>query len=292
MSTSRRQNNNSTMAMTNCKSLKRRRVLLLSTAAVLSTAQENTTQPQQHRCPPELNGWAPSADCSKYYWCSSGNLASMPYDCVNGTLFDRVQLTCLPAVEVDCEIQTTTTTTITTTEGYFWTESPMTSPPETDGGSNETDAPTIAASPSTQQPGTSPPTATPTARSPTVHPTPRETHIGSAIYYPDFPSRSCLTENPPAWLTPDDVFTTKEECCSKVMNWIPLEQCLGVDWVETNYYWSPTKTPSLSPSASPSSSPSRSPSRSPSESPTLSPSLSPSSSEPTESPSLVSLCIT
>ena len=75
------------------------------------------------------------------------------------------------------------------------------------------------------------------------------------------------------------------------MNWIPLEQCLGEGYIETNYYWSPTKSPSISPSKSPSAAPSKSPSFEPTVQPSDYPTYSPSSSEPTETPSMVSFVV-
>lgn len=291
MSNPQQKNNTSTpMTFTSFETMKRRRsqitIASIAASALLSTASAQDAFPAEHHCPAELKGWAPSADCTKYYWCNGGSLASMPYDCVSGTLFDSVQLTCLPADGVECEIRTTTTTT---TEAYVWTETPTawaSRAPSPAGEITQLSAvlPTPASAPVTPFPS-----STPTTRSPTVPPTPRFTYIGDAIYFPDFPARSCSTENPSPWLKPDEMFTTKEECCSTVMNWIPLEDCLGLDWIETNYYWNPTRAPTLSPSARPSTSPSASPSASPTRSPSETPTISPSSSEPTESPSMVSL---
>lgn len=277
--------------MKSSKSTKRRRrQLLVSTAAsLLSTSSAQGGIPQDHKCPPDVNGWAPSADCTAYYWCSGGMLASMPYDCVDGTLFDSVQLTCLPAEAVECEIRTTTTST--SAQEYIWTEMPTvsSSSPPAPSGDNMAQ---MSGSLHTPAPITPSPTATPTTGMPTTHPTPRQTFVGDAIYFADFPSRSCRTDNAPQWLTPEETFTTKRECCEKVMNWIPVEDCLGEDWVEPNYFFVPSKNPSLSPSVSPSSSPSRGPTVSPSLSPSLSPSRGPTESPtllPTESPTMVSI---
>eukprot|EP00804_Cyclotella_cryptica_P005649 CCRYP_000042-RA/>CCRYP_000042-RA protein AED:0.02 eAED:0.02 QI:589/1/1/1/1/1/2/137/864 len=207
----------------------------------------------QHECPPLYSGWAPSSNCASYFWCSNGQLASIPYDCVEGTLFDADQLTCLPAEEVDClpVAATTTSTTIaaTATLGPGVTES-----------------------------------VTSTA-SPTPPPTPRPTSLGPAIYFVDFPSQSCKTDSPPDWITPDQLFTTKEECCNVMMDWIPLETCLGgANYTETNFYWAPTESPTESPSWSPTDRPSEAPSVSPSSS---EPTVSPSTGMPTVGPTLV-----
>ena len=279
--------------MKSFKSMKRRRrQLLVSTAAsLLSTSSAQGGFPQDHKCPPGVNGWAPSADCTAYYWCSDGVLSSMAYDCVDGTLFDSVQLTCLPAEAVECEIRTTTTSTAT--QEYVWTELPTSSsPPAPSGDIAQMSGTLNPPAPTSPAPITPVPTATPTTGMPTIHPTPRQTFVGDAIYFADFPSRSCRTDNPPQWLTSDETFTTKRECCETVMNWIPVEDCLGEDWVEPNYFFVPSKNPTLNPTLSPSSSPSRGPTASPSFSPSSSPSRGPTQSptlSPSESPTIVSV---
>ena len=258
-------------------SMKRRRSFLsLSTSAVLlSTAHAQDGKNQEHFCPAELKGWAPSADCTKYYWCSGGQLASVPYDCVRGTLFDAVQLTCLPAVEVDCKNAPATTATPTS-------DAPL---PSSKGSESQNE--NIAKQMSGNLKATPTPTSKPTTRSPTVHPTPRDTYIGDAIYFADFPSRSCRTGHHPAWIQPDELFQTKAECCATAMNWIPLEACLGHGWVETNYFFVPTKSPSESPTDSPSMGPSKSPSFTPTAMPTDGPTFTPTTSDPTMMPSMV-----
>jgi hypothetical protein len=102
------------------------------------------------------------------------------------------------------------------------------------------------------------PTFNPSSSSPTNAPTTRQSCFGEPIYYPDFPTKSCKVRDAtsPTWLTTDDLYSSKLECCEKGIqykDWIPLEDCLGSadDWVETNMIvWLPTKSPMLSPTAS------------------------------------------
>jgi len=130
-------------------------------------------------------------------------------------------------------------------------------------------------------------------------PSPRPSSLGLPIYYVDFPSQSCLsslTHTPSSWVTSEHMYSTKINCCEEMMDWIPLERCLGVSdvamWSEDNFVWEPTRSPSgsptISPSARPSVSPSESPSYEPTGRPTKSPSLQPSqapNNTPTTSPS-------
>ena len=68
-----------------------------------------------------------------------------------------------------------------------------------------------------------------------------------------------------------------------MMDWIPLENCLGSNWIETNILLAPTGSPTDIPSASPSEAPTGSPSGSPSGAPSGRPSLGPTR-EPTREP--------
>jgi hypothetical protein len=125
-------------------------------------------------------------------------------------------------------------------------------------------------------------TAIPVTQQATL-PTSYPTKLGPPIYYGDFRTSSCLSAaaDPtslglsaglatPNWLSEEHMFQSKEECCEARFGWAPLENCLGDDWVESNYVRG-SKAPTMSPSMMPTGSPSWSPSVSvaPSASPTV-----------------------
>lgn len=200
---------------------RRPRVAFLPVALATFATVSQISKADQN-CPPTHSGWAPSQDCKSYHWCTNGILASLSYDCDAGLLFDSAQLTCIPAESVNC--------------GAFWqhfvTEMAAPLPPS----SSAFTQPTL----------------------PTPMPSPRPSMIGEAIYYADFPSVSCRSDvaSRPSWMASEHMFTTKKECCEVMMDWIPLEQCLGADFVETNYIFEPTTYPTVKPSEAPSLAPS------------------------------------
>eukprot|EP00986_Skeletonema_menzelii_P014852 scaffold10452_cov69-Skeletonema_menzelii.AAC.1 len=125
------------------------------------------------------------------------------------------------------------------------------------------------------------------SRSPTLNPTMSPTMVpsvsrvpspsptlklGPAVYYGDISTTECRsikdsTQGKPDWVKEEHLFKMKEECCKEMYSWMPLENCLGPGFIESNYITStptisPTTVPSLRPSISslPSSSPSSSPS--------------------------------
>jgi hypothetical protein len=61
------------------------------------------------------------------------------------------------------------------------------------------------------------PTFNPSSSSPTNAPTTRQSCFGEPIYYPDFPTKSCKVRDAtsPTWLTTDDLYSSKLECCEK-----------------------------------------------------------------------------
>jgi len=83
---------------------------------------------------------------------------------------------------------------------------------------------------------------------------------GPPMYYPSFAYQSCSSDEQykPAWVTEDHSFTTKQQCCEELFDWIELERCLGDGFVETNFIQD-TVSPSLMPSSTPSQTPSASP---------------------------------
>jgi hypothetical protein len=111
-------------------------------------------------------------------------------------------------------------------------------------------------------------TAVPMVMDPTA-PTNYPTKLGPPLYYGDFRTSSCLSAaadatalaggiGVPAWLSEDLMYQSKEECCSDMFGWAPLENCLGPDWKETNYVRgtrSPTMSPSMMPTGMPSNFP-------------------------------------
>jgi hypothetical protein len=175
---------------------------------------------EDSNCPPTHSGWAPSQDCKSYHWCSAGNISSLSYDCQTGLLFDSKQLTCLPAESVDC--------------GAFWQHfgEEMEDPP----------------------PPPTPVVAETKPSVPTPMPSPRPSMLGEPIYYVDFPSQTCKSDvnSKPGWVSSEHMFSSKNECCEKMVDWIPLEQCLGDNWVETNVVFEPTTNPTIRPTSTPS----------------------------------------
>ena len=219
---------------------RRPRVVALPTALAALVIVPHTTTADPN-CPPTHSGWAPSQDCTSYHWCSAGKLSSLPYDCHLGLLFDSTQLTCAPAESVEC--------------GAFWQNfvDEMAAPPP-------------------------PPSPLVAAGVPTPMPSPRPSTAGEPIYYVDFPSQSCKSDinSKPGWVSSEDLFSTKKECCEVMVDWISLEQCLGANWVETNVVFEPTTNPTVTPTLSPSETVSQAPSLAPSGKPTHSPTPSPS----------------
>lgn len=241
-------------ALVTCNSRQRRRphavalpVALVTLAAVLP----QMAHADPNSCPPPLSGWAPSQDCKSYHWCSDGKISSLFYDCDTGLLFDSMQLTCLPAESVDC--------------GAFWQHFV----------DEVEDLPPIP----------SPLVAEPKPAVPTPLPSPRPSMLGEPIYYVDFPSQSCKSDSnsKPGWASSEHMFSTKKECCEKMMDWIPLEQCLGANWIETNVIFEPTTNPTVRPSSTPSDALTDVPSEAVSYAPSLAPSAN-STYSPTPSP--------
>eukprot|EP00986_Skeletonema_menzelii_P014855 scaffold10457_cov176-Skeletonema_menzelii.AAC.1 len=169
-----------------------------------------------------LNGWAASADCNTYFWCSYGTRSSMTYSCVDGQKFDASKSACLI--------------------GYTCPEAAA--------------APTITSDAAQIDASTS---------------YPYLIKLGPATYYGDFRTTSCQNVNDsiqgkPDWVTEEAMFQSKEECCKEMFSWIPLENCLGPGFKESNYVVG-SRSPTLSPTMSPTMVPSVS--RVPSPSPTL-----------------------
>jgi hypothetical protein len=112
--------------------------------------------------------------------------------------------------------------------------------------------------------------ATPSPFAGGTAPTNYPTKLGPPLYYGDFRTSSCLSAaadptaigvgvGVPSWLTEDLMYQSKEECCEDMFGWAPLDNCLGDNWVETNYVRgsrSPTMTPTLTPTSMPSGMPS------------------------------------
>jgi hypothetical protein len=96
-------------------------------------------------------------------------------------------------------------------------------------------------------------------------PTAYPTKLGSPIYYGDFRTTSCQNVNDllekPDWITEEFMYKSKEECCKEAFSWAPLENCLGIGFVETNYVVG-SRSPTLSPTTTPTTLPSLSPSES------------------------------
>lgn len=99
---------------------------------------------------------------------------------------------------------------------------------------------------------------------PSVSPTLPLITWGPPVYYGDFRTSGCqnindLMQGKPEWVTEEDMFKSKEECCKETFSWVPLENCLGPGFVESNYEVgsrAPTSTPTMLPTTVPSSSPS------------------------------------
>ena len=79
---------------------------------------------------------------------------------------------------------------------------------------------------------------------------------GPPKYYPDYISQVCGDDpgQQPAWASSDnDLYQSKEECCSQNFQWFGRTACLGENFVETNFFTkSPTSAPSMMPSIMPS----------------------------------------
>eukprot|EP00985_Skeletonema_marinoi_P013680 scaffold6834_cov79-Skeletonema_marinoi.AAC.3 len=65
---------------------------------------------------------------------------------------------------------------------------------------------------------------------------------GEAIYFPDFAHRCCRGEKEgdhafkPTWMTSDHMFQNKELCCTEQFDWVELDRCLGIGFVEMNVF--------------------------------------------------------
>ena len=194
----------------------------------------NAVDVDGEECPRSLFGWAASPDCSSYYWCTHGLRSSMTYSCVDGQKFDVSKSAC--SLGYTCPVAAaapTATSTISKTAIEHATAIAVDYP------------------------------------APTSYPT----KLGPAVYYGDFRTTSCQNINDslqvkPDWMREEDMFKSKEECCKEMFSWLPLANCLGPGFVESNYLVgsrSPTLNPTMSPTTVPSSRPSFSvPSSSPS----------------------------
>ncbi|KAL7510523.1 hypothetical protein ACHAXN_007423 [Cyclotella atomus] len=97
----------------------------------------------------------------------------------------------------------------------------------------------------TSTPFTQLPSYTPTS-SPSDH---RDPITGNRyrppIYYPNFALRKCDSDPlyKPRWTSEEEMFSSKEECCIEYFDWVSMESCLGVGFVESNYWSEPTESP-------------------------------------------------
>lgn len=256
----------------------RQTILMVTALSALAT-----TSAQEATCPPGHSGWAASVDCKQYFWCSAGASSSMFYSCVDSMAFNTATNECQHATSFECQGQKTPAPT---------SAAPTDAPGESPGELLEAMTSSILGSGSAiPAPGS--------ATAPTNYPT----KLGPPLYYGDFRTSSCLSAaagsdttallGTPAWLTEEHMYQSKEECCQDMFGWAPLDNCLGEDWVETNYVigsMSPTMSPSMTPTGTPSLMPSVSfmpsspptdihsdvPSNVPSSAPSNVPSLSPS----------------
>jgi hypothetical protein len=242
------------------------------------------------------DGWAATSDCKSYFLCQGGApAAGVVYTCVENTLFDATMGVCLPAGSFVCpgaeqsdddgaETQTASTVIDWSSNGVSpgqqlaaMTEAvdiaPVDSVTIAGGTKDSTNTTSTEAAEdstnTTSAPVDSGMSATPVLQSSTA-PTNFPTKLGPPMYYGDFRSSSCLSAaasnetlaaglSPPDWLTEDLMYRSKEECCTDMFGWAPLENCLGDGWVETNYVkgtLSPTGSPTWSPTGFPSGMPS------------------------------------
>ena len=233
-----------------------------SSSAIKLTLSTLAATHAQETCPPSFNGWAATADCKQYFWCSAGSPSSILYNCIDSMEFNVATSICQHSGSFECQGTASPVSDAPTTA------SPLTNSPST--------APEIAteASPGEQSevmvsvivPDE---TAIPMLES-TTAPTNFPSKLGPPLYFGDHRTSSCRSAaaDPtliaagfgiPPGLTEDQMYRSKEECCNDFFPWAPLEQCLGEGWVETNYIKatrSPTKSPSTMPSGMPSSMPS------------------------------------
>eukprot|EP00986_Skeletonema_menzelii_P014857 scaffold10458_cov219-Skeletonema_menzelii.AAC.1 len=169
----------------------------------------------EEECQRSLNGWAASADCNTYYWCSYGTRSSMTYSCVDGQKFDASKSACMI--------------------GYTCPEAAA--------------APTTSTMSSDAAQGVAIVADYPDA------PTSSPIKLGPAVYYGDFRTSACQSINDsiqgkPDWVTEEYLYKSKEECCKEMFSWMPLENCLGPGFIESNYVVG-SRSPTLSPTTSP-----------------------------------------
>ncbi|KAL3796212.1 hypothetical protein ACHAWO_010492 [Cyclotella atomus] len=239
-------------------------ILAALTASALVTAQDVV-------CPPGKDGWAASSDCRQYYWCSAGTTSGMVYTCPDSTEYNIATSVCENPASFECSgtASTVNATGVPQVAGSIspgdqlaaMTEAILGDANETDadGGDNETE---VVLGNETD--------ATPSPFAGGTAPTNYPTKLGPPLYYGDFRTSSCLSAaadptaigvgvGVPSWLTEDLMYQSKEECCEDMFGWAPLDNCLGDNWVETNYVRgsrSPTMTPTLTPTSMPSGMPS------------------------------------
>lgn len=226
-------------------------------AAPLMLALSSLVSAEDPSCPPGANGWAATSDCRQYYWCSSGATSGMVYTCPDSTEYNVATSVCQNPASFECPGSVTSAPESSAPTGAPGVASQDISPGE------QLEAMTTAILGN----GTD---ATPIPVEGGTAPTNYPTKLGPPLYYGDFRTSSCLSAaadptviaagvGVPSWLTEDLMYQSKQECCEDMFGWAPLENCLGDNWVETNYVrgsQSPTMSPSLTPTSAPSGMPS------------------------------------
>jgi len=179
-------------------------------------------------CPPHHIGYYPTTDCLSYYWCSDGSPANfILYSCADGLLFDVEKGICDWERNVDCSFLV-----------------PVISLEEQQLASSQVDDESISNGQSslrlTHNPTPSPVIPDNIIVEMTEHTA--SVRYGEAIYFPDFAHRCCRGEKEgddafkPTWMTSDHMFQNKERCCTEQFDFINLDECLGIGFVEMNVF--------------------------------------------------------
>lgn len=178
---------------------KRRRQRSVALAASLALA----TIASGEDCPPLLDGWVPTPGCQQYYLCEGGKKSGPNYDCREGFLFDVSSTNCQQAAGVTCEVV------------GGGGDSSVEEPAAAGSASNET---TVQMSEQAQTP-----------------PGDESCNGVPVVYFVDIPNQTCYNncqKDKPEWVI--EIFPTREQCCEKNFQWMPVEDCAGKEFVDDN----------------------------------------------------------